>query len=110
MSLPASNVWMDEDEFQTLSQRGIDIIDIYENKLKALLEPAYNNHYVAIHIDSEEYEIARFRGAAMRAIRQRRPEGFLVLMKIGLEPEYGLAARILAGSGAEIKNESGSRS
>ena len=75
---------------------------LYEAKLKAVLEPEYNNRFVAIHPDSGEYAVANSTGNAMRAIRQSRPQGRLYLTKIGPEPEYGLAARIL-GSEAVAK-------
>ena len=68
---------------------------LYENKLKAVLEPEYNNRFVAIHPDSGEYVVADSTGNAMRAIRKSRPQGRLYLTKIGPEPEYGLTARIL---------------
>ena len=69
---------------------------IYQNKLKAQLEPKYNNQFIAIHPDSEDYIVANSTGNAMRAMRKIHPVGRLLLMKIGPEPEYGLAARILA--------------
>jgi hypothetical protein len=94
MAVNDAGVLMSEEELEALSKRGQAI---YENKLKASLEPMHNNQYVAIHVDSEDYEIARATGAAMRALRLRHPHGALVLMKIGPEPEYGLAARLLAG-------------
>jgi hypothetical protein len=70
--------------------------DLYETALKSKLEPEYNNQFIAIEPDSEEYAIANSTGNAMRAMRKRHATGRLLLMKIGLEPEYGLAARILA--------------
>ena len=77
-----------------LTRRGLAL---YDGKLKALLEPDHNNEFVAIEPDSEEYVIARSSGDAMRAMHKRYPDRLMVLMKIGPEPEYGLAARILAG-------------
>ena len=68
---------------------------LYEANLKAVLEPEYNNRFVAIHPDSGEYAVADSTGNAMRAIRKTRPQGRLYLTKIGPEPEYGLAARLL---------------
>jgi hypothetical protein len=66
--------------------------------LRPILEPAYNNSFVAIHVDSGEYEVARSAPTAKHAIRRRHPnEGQLFIRKIGDEPEYGLAARFLAG-------------
>ena len=85
---------MSDEEHEALSKRGLDL---YEGTLKALLEPAYNNQYVAIHIDTEQYAVGRSSGDAMRAMRKRRPDGRLVIMQIGAEPEWGLAARLLAG-------------
>jgi len=79
---------------------------LYEAKLKAALEPAYNNRFVAIHPDSGEYVVADSTGNAMRSIRKSRPQGRLYLTKIGPEPEYGLAARILMAdmmAGKQIK-------
>lgn len=81
-------------EQSDVSRRGMAI---YESILKAKLEPEHNNKYIAIHPDSEDYALARTTGEAMRAIRKVHSEGGLLLMKIGPEPEYGLAARILAG-------------
>lgn len=81
------------DEVDELTQRGLAI---YNHKLKAVLEPEYNNQFIAIHADSEDYTIADSTGNAMRAMRKIHATGRLLLMKIGPEPEYGLAARILA--------------
>ena len=79
-------------ERQESAQRGRIL---YESKLKAILEPQENNRFVAIHLASGEYAVADSTGNAMRAIRKTQPKGRLYLTKIGPEPEYGLAARIL---------------
>jgi hypothetical protein len=69
---------------------------IYE-KLKPILEPAHDRQFVAIHVDTEDYAIGRSSSVATRLIRQRHPaDGRLFIRKIGDEPEYHLAARILA--------------
>lgn len=82
-------------ELTDLSRLGLAI---YDQKLKSLLEPEYDNQFVAIHVDSGDYEVGRSSGAATQAILKRHPiDGRLVVRKIGSEPEYGLAARILAG-------------
>ena len=80
---------------------------LYEAKLKAVLEPEYNNRFVAIHPDSGEYAVADSTGNAMRAIRKSRPQGRLYLTKIGPEPETELAIRIL---GAEALAKLGQHS
>jgi hypothetical protein len=95
MSQPTASTWDEDAETITrdeVTQRGRAI---YESKLKAVLEPQHNNQFVAIHLDSGEYAVADSTGNAMRAIRKTLPQGRLYLTKIGSEPEYGLAARIL---------------
>ncbi len=77
---------------EELSARGEAIYDT----LRAQLEPAHERKFIAIHVDSGDYEIARTTVEAVRALRQRRPvDGRMFARKIGTEPEYGLAARIL---------------
>ena len=67
------------------------------NRLQSTLEPEYNNQFIAIHVDTADYAVGRTSGAATRALRKRHSrDGRLLVMKIGPEPEYGLAARILA--------------
>ena len=88
-------------ERQEASRRGLAL---YETRLKAKLEPDYDNQFIAIHPDSEDYEVADSRGNALRAIRRTHPAGRLLLMKIGSEPEYGLAARILMSEMRERAN------
>ncbi len=94
MSAPNPLTTMTDEEHEVLSNQGLAI---YDEKLKAILEPEFDKKYVAIHVDTEDYVVADSSGDAMRAIRKRRPEGFLLMMRIGNEPEWGLAARILAG-------------
>jgi hypothetical protein len=84
---------MTDEEHEALSNRGLAI---YEEKLKPILEPKFDKKFVAIHVDTEDYAVADSSGDAMRAMRKRRPEGRLVIMRIGNEPEWGLAARLLA--------------
>ena len=78
-----------------LTQLGLDI---YETKLKPLLEPQEDGKFVAIHVDTEDYAVASSSGRAMRALLQRHPvDGRMVIRKIGPEPEYGLLSRMIAG-------------
>jgi len=85
---------MIDEEHEALTNRGLAI---YEEKLKPILEPDFDKKYVAIHVDTEDYTVADSSGDVMRAMRKRRGEGRLVIMRIGNEPEWGLAARLLAG-------------
>lgn len=71
---------------------------IYQQTLKTLLEPTQNGRFVAIHVDSADYEVARTSADAMRAILKYHPlDGRLVIRKIGDEPEYSLTTRLLLG-------------
>ncbi len=67
---------------------------IYSN-LQQALEAAHDRQYVAIHVDTGDYEVARTTADAMRAIRKRHPaDGRLYFRKIGNEPEYSVLARM----------------
>lgn len=68
---------------------------LYETKLKAKLEPEFNNKFIAIEPDTEAYAIADSSGNAMRAMHKTHPAKPVLLMKIGPEPETELAIRIL---------------
>ncbi len=95
MSAVTSNLLpnITDEENDVLYQQGVAI---YDEILKPILEPTYNKQYVAIHVASGEYAVAKSSGDAMRSMRKRQPEGPLVIMQIGPEPEWGLAGRLLA--------------
>lgn len=84
------------DQPQDLDERMRRADALYQDKLKAILEPQHNNEFVAIEPDSGEYAVASSTGNAMRATHSRFPTQPLLLKKIGPEPEYDLAARIFA--------------
>jgi hypothetical protein len=70
--------------------------EIYNAKLKPLLEPDHNNEYVAIHVDSGDCALGRSWVSALRTLLLRHEaDGRLAGMKIGSEPDYGLAARLV---------------
>ena len=69
---------------------------IYNDK-KALLESEFNNQHVAIHVDTGDYAVAKNSAAATRALHLRHSPGRAYIRKIGNEPEYGLAARLMVG-------------
>jgi hypothetical protein len=92
MSTSNHNPLVAENVLEELSARGQAIYD----KLKSQLEPEHNNKFVAVHVDTGDYAIARSSGDAMRAMHKLHPDSRLFIRKIGDEPEYGLTARILA--------------
>lgn len=95
MSAPERTLPMPADEKNdALSKRGLAI---YEEQLRPLLEPFHNNEFVSIHVETEEYALGASSGDALRAMRKHHPHGWLVIAKIGNEPEWGFAARLLVG-------------
>jgi len=93
---------MTAEAMDRLTERGLAI---YEEKLKPQLEPERNGQVVAIHVDTEDYALGRNSYEAMRGIRARHPDGRLVILTIGQEPDYALAARFLAGEGKAGRNK-----
>ena len=65
-------------------------------RLKAVLEPAYNGQVVAIHLDSGDYEIAKYSRSAWAALRVRRPDGMMMVTDIGPAKVDSLTVRMLA--------------
>ena len=86
-----------------LDERAERALAIYDSQLKAILEPEFVGKFVSIHIDSGDYAVAPYAGDAIRKMRETYNKGSLVTMKIGSEPEYGLAARLLAGQAVSVK-------
>jgi hypothetical protein len=86
-----------ESNLSPLAQQGRTL---YENKLKAILEPEHNGRAVAIHVDSEDYAVADTHSNAARSLLQRhKPDGRIVTLTIGppTETDRRLTYRILAG-------------
>jgi hypothetical protein len=63
-----------------LSDRGMAI---YNERLKAKLEPEFNGQVVAIHLDSGDYAIGRNSSLASRQLRERHPDGSAATIDIG---------------------------
>lgn len=82
-----------EELFADVARRGAAI---YEEKLKAILEPEHNGKSVAIHIDTGEYAIADNWALARQAIHKRLHEGMVYSRTIGVETNQALIRRLLA--------------
>jgi len=93
MAILQANLPIPEEYRRELGERGQAI---YE-KLKPKLELEFNNQYVVIHVDTEEYVVATAFTAANRAMMTRRPiDGRLFGRKIGPEPDNDRVAQIAA--------------
>jgi hypothetical protein len=62
---------------------GVAAWRIYDSKLKQILEPAYNGKIVAVHLETEDYEVAPRTLGAWKALKARRPDGHIVALEIG---------------------------
>lgn len=71
-TVPNPLTTMTDEEHEAFTNRGLAI---YEEKLKSILEPAFDNMYVAIHVDTGDHQVASSYGDAMRAMRKRHLEG-----------------------------------
>ncbi|MGO8671189.1 MAG: hypothetical protein ACLQVD_07495 [Capsulimonadaceae bacterium] len=106
MAVSHDTVTMDlghPDNIAELTRRGLAI---YDANLKLILEPEHNGEYVALHVGTGNYYIGKTASAASRELFDHHPpDGKMVLRKIGMEPEYGLIARLNAGdpASADIK-------
>lgn len=67
---------------------------IYDQTLKAILEPQYNGQEVAIHLDSGDYEVAKNSPTASRAVRARHPIGLMMVTDVGPAKMDRLALRM----------------
>ncbi|WP_309688119.1 hypothetical protein [Armatimonas sp.] len=70
---------------------------LYESRYRATLEQEHSGEVVAIHVDSEDFAVGRSSHQAVQQLRVRQPKGRLVILTIGSEPDYALAARLLVG-------------
>lgn len=85
------------DEMLAFSDRGEAI---YEERLKAILEPERSGEYVAIDPDSGEYAVGADLTAATQMLRRRRPDGLFYTLKIGPDLGSPMAERMTAGGAA----------
>lgn len=69
---------------------------IYEERLKASLEPDHDGKVVAIHLASGNYEVGRTSSEAGRALRMRCPDGPYYYRDIGIAPWDELSMRMAA--------------
>ncbi len=56
---------------------------LYQTKLKALLEPAYNGMFVAIEPDSGDYFLAERMAEAALAAERKHPDKLVFIARVG---------------------------
>jgi hypothetical protein len=65
---------------EDLVRRGLEI---YEQRLKPLLEPHRNGAQIALHVEDGDYEVADSSVEADRVLRSRHPDAVFVYMEVG---------------------------
>lgn len=90
--MPTTLTIPSEEEMDRLSAKGSAI---YDQTLKAILEPQYNGQEVAIHLETGDYAVAKNSPDARRALRVRRPEGLIMTTNIGPAKMDGMTLRML---------------
>ena len=63
---------------------------IYEERIKALVEPQENGRFIVIDIESGDYEIADDGMDASRRLRERRPHSVRFGAKVGYSSAFNL--------------------
>ena len=66
---------------------------IYEERIKALVEPEKVGKFIVIDIDSEDFEVDSKILVASRRLRERRPDSALYRVKVGLGAAYRMGWR-----------------
>ena len=62
--------------------------EIYQEQIKPLVEPQEKGKFVVIDIESGDYEIDREHLAAIRRLRERRPDSVRYTGRIGFPSAY----------------------
>ena len=86
-----------EDHLSPLAEQGRTI---YQEKLKAALEPLHDGEAVAIHVDSGDYVIGNSHSAAAHLLMKRHEvDGRVVTLTIGspTDGDLRLATRVAPG-------------
>ena len=80
----------------TLRKEGADTTDdlaesgqrLYDERLRALLEPDHEGEFVAIDPDTERYFLGQTGLAALRAGRRELPDKLFYLLRVGHDAAY----------------------
>jgi hypothetical protein len=68
---------------------------IYEQKLRSLLEPEHVGKYLVIDVDSGDYEMDEEHLAALDRVRARHPDGSFFSMRVGYEALARIGGRMM---------------
>ena len=74
---------------------------IYKEQIKHLVEPLENGNFIAIDVESGDYEVAEEELDASHRLKARRPESVRFLAKIGCSAAYRLGFGMVEFSGMD---------
>lgn len=80
MSAPTTH--LDLDEIARLAE------DIYARRVAGVPSPDQENHFVAIDVRSEDFEIDADELTAMSRLEERHPDAEMYLCRVGPQPAY----------------------
>jgi hypothetical protein len=69
--------------------------ELYEREIRARVEPENDGRYLALDVESGEYELADEALAATARLRERRPGAVAYLVRVGRPTAFRLGGRQL---------------
>ncbi|MBC8134343.1 MAG: hypothetical protein H8F28_00470 [Fibrella sp.] len=103
METLTEKISFEETGFEDTVRRGLAI---YDERLKAILEPTYNGKAVAINVETGEYVVADDLPDARRLLREKYPTPHGVSLTIGPETDPVMLSRVMVGRKPMRRNPS----
>ena len=62
--------------------------EVYARRVAGTTRPGQEHQYVAIDVESEDFEIDPLGSAAVKRLECRQPNAVIFLCRVGMEPAY----------------------
>lgn len=70
--------------------------DLYERRIRSRLEPDDEGKFVAVDVETGEFEIAADELTASKRVKARRPNAAICLLRVGHASAYRIGGKRLA--------------
>ncbi|MEJ7842997.1 MAG: hypothetical protein WKF95_14635 [Rubrobacter sp.] len=70
--------------------------DLYERNIRSEVEPKHEGRFLALDVESGDYEVGDHALPTSTRLRERKPEAVLYLMRVGRPAAFRLGGRNLA--------------
>lgn len=82
---------------QTMSKEDIGrrARELYDGRIRSLVEPANVGKVIALDIESGDYEVDEAMLPATKRLKRRRPDGVFYALRIGYDAMYALGGATL---------------